>query len=68
MTLTVVPIVLSELGTILKGLVRKLEELQIGRRVETIRNVALLRSTIIVRRVLETRGKLTVIQAPGKDH
>ena len=49
-----IPIVFSTLGMIPKGLVRELEELEIGGRAETIQTTALLKSTRILRRVLET--------------
>ena len=39
---TVIPIVIGELGTIPKGLVRGMEELEIGGRAETIRTIKLL--------------------------
>ena len=51
---TVIPIVIGSLGTILKSLVRSLGELEIGRRVETIQTTALLRLARILRRVQET--------------
>ena len=50
----VIPI--GALGTIPKGLVRRLEDLDIGRRAEAIQTTALLRSARILRRVLETWG------------
>ena len=50
----VVPIVMWALGTIPKGLVRRLEELEIGGRAKTIQTTALLRSAGILRSVLET--------------
>ena len=49
----VIPIVIGALGTVTKGLVQGLEDLEITRRVETIRTTALLRSAIILRIVLE---------------
>ena len=54
----VIPIVIGSLGTILKGLVRGLNELEIRRRTETIQTTALLRSTRILRSVLKTWGHL----------
>ena len=47
-------IVIVALGTILKGIVRGLEELEIGGQAETIQTTALLRSPRILRRILET--------------
>ena len=42
MKVTIVPIVIRALGTITKGLVKGLEDLEIGGRVETIQTTALL--------------------------
>ena len=50
----VILIVLSELGTIPKGLVKELEDLEIRGKVKTIQRTGLLRSATILRRVLET--------------
>ena len=54
MKMTVIPIVIGALGTVTKGLVHGLEELEIREREETIQTTALLRSARILRRVLET--------------
>ena len=54
MNVTTVPIVIEAFGTIRKGLLKGLEELEVGRRVETIQMTALLRTAIILRGVLET--------------
>ena len=54
MKMTVIPIVISALGTIPKGLVKRLKMLEIRGRVETIQTTVLLRSARILRRVLET--------------
>ena len=51
---TIVPIVIGVLGTITKALLKGLEDLEVGGRVETIQTTALLRTTRILRRVLET--------------
>ena len=47
-------IVISSLGTILKGLEKRLEELEIRGRIETIQMTALLSPVRILRRILET--------------
>ncbi len=52
--MTRVSIVIGELGTITKGLLKGLEDLGVGGRVETIKTTALLRTARILRRVLET--------------
>ena len=54
MKVTIIPIVIGALVTATKGLVQGQEDLEIRGRVETIQTTALLRSTIILRRVLET--------------
>ena len=54
MKVTIVPIVIGALGTITKGLLKGLEDFEVGGRVETIQTTALLRTTRILRRVLET--------------
>ena len=56
MKVTIVPIVIGALGTITKGLLKGLEGLEVGGRVETIQTTALLRTAKILRRVLETWG------------
>ena len=55
---TVVPIVIGALGTITKGVLKGLEDLEFGGGVETIQTTALLRTARILRRVLEIRGDL----------
>ena len=54
MKVTIVPIVIGAFGTITKGLLKDLEDLEIGGRVETIQTTALLRTARILRRVMET--------------
>ena len=51
---TIVPIVINALGTITKGFIKGLEDLEIRGRVETIQTTELLRSARITRRVLGT--------------
>ena len=58
MKVTIVPIVIGALGTITKGLLKGLEDLEVGGRVETIQTTALIRTARILRRVLETWGDL----------
>ena len=58
MKVTIVPIVIGALGTISKGLLKGLEDLEVGGRLETIQTTALLRMDRIPRRVLETWGDL----------
>ena len=51
---TMGPIVIGTLGTITKGLLEGLEDLEVGGRVETIQMTALLRTARILRRDQET--------------
>ena len=66
MKVTIVPIVIGALGTITKGLLKGLEDLQVGGRVETIQITALLRTAKILRRVLETWGDLLSLKLQWK--
>ena len=54
MKVTVIPVVIGALGTVIKSLVRMLEELEIRGRGENIQTTALFRTARILRRVLET--------------
>ena len=54
MKVMIVPIVIGALGTITKGLLKGLEDLEIGGQTETIQTTALLRTARILRPVLET--------------
>ena len=54
MQVTIIPIVIGAFGTVIKGLLKGLEGLDVGGRVETIQMTALLRTARILRRVLET--------------
>ena len=54
MNMTIVPIVIVTFGTITKRLLKRLEDLEVGGRVETIQTRALLKTARILRRVLET--------------
>ena len=55
---TVIPIIIGELGTVPNCMERRLEEWEIGGRIESIQTIAFLRSLRILRRVLETWGDL----------
>ena len=64
MKVAVIPIVIGAPGTISKGFVKGLEDLEIRREVETIQTTAFLKSAKILRRVLETRGDLLSLKLP----
>ena len=51
MKVKIVPIVIGAFGTITKGLLKGLEDLEVGGQVETIQMTALLRTARILRRV-----------------
>ena len=55
---TMIPIIIGVLGTVLRGLKKGLEDLEIEGWIETIQTSALLKSARILRRVLETWGDL----------
>ena len=54
MKVTTIPIVIGAFGTVTKGLLKGLEDLEVGGRMETIQTTASLRTARILRRVLET--------------
>ena len=66
MKVKIVPIVIGALDTITKGLLKGLEDLEIGGRVETIQTTVLLRTARILRRVLETWGDLLSLKFQWK--
>ena len=66
MKVTIVPIVIGAFGTVTKGLLKGLEDLEIGGRVETIQTTALLKTARILRRVLETWGDLLSLNLQWK--
>ena len=49
-----IPIIIGALGTVTKGLVQGLEDLEITGQLETIQATALLRTARILRRVLKS--------------
>ena len=53
-----VTIVIDAFGTVTKGLLKGLEDLKVGGRVEAIQTTTLLRTARILRRILETSGDL----------
>ena len=53
MKVIIIPIVIGVFGTVTKGLLKGLEDLEVGDRVETIQTTALLKTARILRIVLE---------------
>ena len=58
MKVTIIAIMIGAFGTVTKGLLKGLEDLEITGRVGTIQITTLLRTARILRRVLETWGDL----------
>ena len=54
MKVTIIPIVIGAFCTVTEGLLKGLDDLEVGGRVETIQTKPLLRTARILRRVLET--------------
>ena len=66
MKVTIVSIVIGALGTLTKGLLKGLEDLEVDGRGETIQMTALLRTARILGRVLETWGDLLSLKLQWK--
>ena len=66
MKVMIAPIVIGVFGTITKGLLKDLEDLEVRVRVEIIQMTALLRTARILRRVLETWGDLLSLKPQWK--
>ena len=66
MQVTIIPIVIGTFGTVTKGLLKGLEDLEVGGWVETIQMTALLRTTRILRRVRETWRDLLSLRLQWK--
>ena len=63
---TIIPIVIGDVGTVTKGLLKGLEELDVGWRVETIQSTAFLWTARILRRILETWRDLVTLRLQWK--
>ena len=66
MKVTIIPIVIGAFGTVTKGLLKGLEDLEVGGREETIQTIALLKTARILRRVMETWGDLLSLRLQWK--
>ena len=64
---TFIPIVIGALGTVTKGLVQELKDLEIRGWMETIQTIALLRSARLLSIVLETWGDLLSLKLQWKN-
>ena len=67
MKVTIIPIVIGAFGTVIKGLLKRLEDLEFGGHVETTQTTTILRTGRILRRVLETLGDLLSLKLQGKN-
>ena len=54
MKVTIISIVIGAFGTVTKGLLKGLEDLEVGGQVETIQTTRLLKTARILRRFLKT--------------
>ena len=66
MKVTIIPIVIGAFGTVTKWLLKGLEDLEVGGRVETIQTTALLKKISILRRALETWQDLLSLKLQWK--
>ena len=66
MKVTFIPIIIGALGTVTKGLVQGVEDLEIKVWMETIQTIALLRYARIPRKVLETSENLLSLKLQWK--
>ena len=66
MKVAFIPIVIGTWGTVTKGLIQGLEDLEITGPLETIQTATLLRSARILRRVPETWDDLLFLNLEGK--
>ena len=64
--MTIIPIVIGAFGTVTKGLLKGLEDLEIRGRVETIQTTTVLRTARIPRGALETWGDLLSLKLQWK--
>ena len=66
MKVTIIPIVIGAFGTVTEGLLKGLEDLEVGGRVGNIQTTALLKTDRILRSVLETWGDLLSLNLQWK--
>ena len=66
MKVTIILIGFGAFGTVTKGLLKGLEDFEVGNRVETIQTTALLKTARILRRALETREYLQPLNLQWK--
>ena len=67
MKVTIIPIAIGAFGTVTRGLLKELEDLEVRGRVEIIQTTALLRTVRILRIVLETCCHSNCCEKPSAD-
>ena len=68
MLVTIIPIVIGAFGTATKGLLKGLEDLEVGVRVGTIQTTTLLRTARILKKSIGDLKTLAVTQTPVKNY
>ena len=68
MKVTIIPIVIGAFGIVTKGLLKRLEDLEVGRRVETIQTTALFENGQNTEKSPGDLRRLAVTQTPVKNH
>ena len=68
MQVTIIPIVINAFGTVTKGLLKGLQDLEVGGRVETIQMTALLRTAKDTKKSPGDLRRLAVTQTLVKNH
>ena len=66
--MTIIPIVIGTFGTVTKGLLKGLEDLEVGGRVETIQNYRIIENGQNTEKSPEDLRRLAITQSPVKDH
>ena len=67
MVVTIIPIVIDAFGTVTKGLLKGMEDIEVGGRVETIQTTELLRTARTEKSPRDLK-RLAVTQTSVKDH
>ena len=68
MKVAIIPIVIGAFDTVIKGLLKSLEDLEVGERVETIQNNSIIEDGQNTEKSRGDLRRLDVTQSPGKDH
>ena len=68
MLVTIIPIVIGAFGTVSKGLLKGLEDLEVGGQMETIQTIILLRNVQNTEKSPVDLRRLAVPQTLVKDH